>query len=150
MLYTGRIYFPYLPHPVWLWGPSNILSCGPQECAGQRMKMASYCHLALRLEMHYCLSAFVEQFLVHIFLRFNFNCWKSSYMCVEVEGSRCLRSYHVLQQSFEWFIVAFQAHTEQLLFDCNLAICDPSSTIQQTHHINLLECSRLKHACYTS
>lgn len=30
------------------------------------------------------LSTFEEQFLVHIFLHFNFSYWKSSYICVEV------------------------------------------------------------------
>jgi hypothetical protein len=51
----------------------------------------------------------------------------------------------------EWFIVAFQAKAEQLLLDCNLAFCNPSSTIQQTQNIShlLSIICRLKHACYT-
>jgi hypothetical protein len=52
------------------------------------MKPATYFDLVLRLEKHYSLSTFEEQFLVHIFLHFNFSYWNSSYICVEVEGSR--------------------------------------------------------------
>jgi len=103
MLCTGRIYFPYLSHPFWFWGPSYILSCQQQGLfhqgyTGQRLKLATYFHLVLRLEMHYSLSTFVEQFLVHIFLHFNFSYWKSHYICVEVEGSTCIRSFYVLLQ----------------------------------------------------
>jgi len=125
ILCTGRIYFPYLSHPFWFWGPSNILSCGLQGLflqgyTGQRMKPATYFHLVLRLEKHSPLSLFVEQFLVHIFLHCNFNYWKSSYICVE------------------GFIMAFQAKAEQLLLDCNLAFYNLSSTIQQIQNIRHL------------
>jgi len=103
MLCTGRLYFPYLSHPFWFWGPSNILPCGlqglfPQGYTWQRMTPATYFHLVLMLEVDYSLSTFEEQFLVHIFLHFNFIYWNSSYICVEVEGTRCIWSFYVLLQ----------------------------------------------------
>jgi hypothetical protein len=83
--------------------------------------------------MHYSLSTVEEQFLVHIFLHFNFSYWKSSYVCVEVGVADGCSTTTV-----EWFIVAFQARAEQLLLDCNLAFCNPSSTFQQTQNISHL------------
>jgi hypothetical protein len=80
-----------IPYPV---GSKD----SPQGYTGQRLKPATYCHLVLRLEMHSSLSICVEQFLVHIFLHFNCSCWKSSYICVEVEDIRCIRSFYVLLQ----------------------------------------------------